>query len=220
MERLRIDRIEHIPVNGVRLEACLQVPEAARGLVLFAHGSGSGRRSPRNNFVAGVLRTRGLGTLLMDLLSAQEDIDYARRFDIDLLAERLDAATDWTANQDATGDLPLAYFGASTGAAAALDAALRQGDAIRAVVSRGGRPDLASLEALRGVRSPTLFVVGGWDSEVLDLNQAAYRELACRKDFAIVPGATHLFEEPGALESAGGLAADWFERYVPLPSGK
>jgi putative phosphoribosyl transferase len=210
-----VDRIEQIPVNDVRLEGRLQLPEAARGLILFAHGSGSSRRSPRNNYVAGVLRKRGLGTLLMDLLSPEEDLDYARRFDIELLTERLDAATHWAANQDASRALPLGYFGASTGAAAALDAALRQGgERIRAVVSRGGRPDLASLDALRAVRSPTLLIVGGWDTEVLELNQAAYQELSCKKELAIVPGATHLFEEPGTLESAANLAADWFDRHL------
>lgn len=217
MESLSVDRIEHIPVNGVRLEGRLQLPDAARGLVLFAHGSGSSRHSTRNNYVAGVLRNHGLGTLLMDLLSAEEDLDYSRRFDIDLLTERLDAATDWAANQDASRALPLGYFGASTGAAAALDAAVRQGDGIRAVVSRGGRPDLAGLDALRSVRSPTLLIVGGWDTEVLKLNQAAYRELSCKKELAIVPGATHLFEEPGTLEEAAAFAADWFERYLPVP---
>lgn len=214
-DSLSVDRVEHIPINGVRVEGRLQLPTSARGLILFAHGSGSSRHSPRNNYVAGVLHRRRLGTLLMDLLTAEEDLDYARRFDIDLLTERLDAATDWAANQTASGDLPLGYFGASTGAAAALDAALLQGDRIGALVSRGGRPDLASPAALSGVRAPTLFIVGGRDTEVLALNQAAYQEMACKKELAIVPGATHLFDEPGALEAAASLAADWFERLLP-----
>ncbi|MGA7179410.1 MAG: alpha/beta hydrolase [Thiobacillaceae bacterium] len=215
METLSYDRVENIPVNGVSIEGRLQLPEDARGLVLFAHGSGSSRHSPRNNYVAGVLRDRRLGTLLMDLLSVEEDTDYARRFDIELLTERLVAATTWIRSQDATRALPVGYFGASTGAAAALDAAFRQGKAIRAVVSRGGRPDLASLNALRGVQAPTLFIVGGWDTEVLELNQLAYAELNCVRDFAIVPNATHLFEEPGTLEAAAALAAAWFARHLP-----
>jgi putative phosphoribosyl transferase len=215
MENLSYDRIEHISVNGMHIEGHLQLPKDVQGLVLFAHGSGSSRHSPRNNYVAGVLRSRGLGTLLMDLLSVEEDIDYAQRFDIGLLTERLVVATRWVRGQNATSSLPIGYFGASTGAAAALEAAFREGEEIRAVVSRGGRPDLASRNALRGVRAPTLFIVGGWDTEVLELNQLAYAELTCIKDFAIVPNATHLFEEPGALEAAANMAANWFEANLP-----
>jgi putative phosphoribosyl transferase len=216
MASLSYDKVERIPVNGIHIEGHLQLPRGARGLVPFAHGSGSSRHSPRNNYVAGVLRSRGLGTLLMDLLSAEEDTDYSQRFDIGLLTERLEVATGWVRGQEATKGLPIGYFGASTGAAAALEAAFREGEGIRAVVSRGGRPDLASPKALREVSVPTLFIVGGWDSQVLELNQLAYRELTCTKDFAIVPNATHLFEEPGTLEAAASLAADWFERYLPL----
>jgi putative phosphoribosyl transferase len=215
METSSYDQVEHIPVDGINIEGHLQLPKGVGALVLFAHGSGSSRHSPRNNYVAGVLRGRRLGTLLMDLLSTEEDLDYARRFDIGLLTERLVVATRWVRDQSATGGLPVGYFGASTGAAAALEAAFRGGKEIRAVVSRGGRPDLASQIALQGVRAPTLFIVGSRDTEVLNLNHRAYRELTCIKDFAIVPNATHLFEEPGTLEAAAGLAADWFERHLP-----
>jgi putative phosphoribosyl transferase len=211
MEDLTYDQVSRIPANGVAIEGRLQLPRDARGLVLFAHGSGSSRHSPRNNYVASMLRSRGLGTLLMDLLSAEEDADYSRRFDIGLLTERLEVATRWVRGQDATRELPIGYFGASTGAAAALEAAFREGEAVRAVVSRGGRPDLASPNALRGVLAPTLFIVGGWDMEVLELNRLAFAELHCVKEFAVVPNATHLFEEPGTLEAAANLAANWFE---------
>jgi putative phosphoribosyl transferase len=208
------DKVERIPVNGIEIEGRLRIPENARGLVLFAHGSGSSRHSPRNNYVAGVLHEHDIGTLLMDLLTPDEDRDYARRFDIDLLTERLVKATQWVTKQSPAIAFPLGYFGASTGAAAAIDAAFQEGDAISAVVSRGGRPDLASQRALNGVRAPTLLIVGGWDTEVLELNQMAYQELRCEKDFAIVPNATHLFEEPGTLELAAGHAAAWFKRHL------
>lgn len=203
----------YIPAGSVRLEGALSVPDGAEGLVLFAHGSGSSRHSPRNNYVAGVLRKSGLATLLMDLLTRDEDIDYETRFDIGLLAERLDAATSWLSEEDSTRRLRTGYFGASTGAAAALMSAARAGDAIGAVVSRGGRPDLA-MDALAGVSSPTLLIVGGRDDIVIELNRKAYQKIAAEKEMVIVPGATHLFEEPGALEEVASLAARWFKKYL------
>jgi len=208
--------LAHIPAGGATVEGLLEIPEGAVGLVLFAHGSGSSRHSPRNNYVAGVLRAAGIGTLLMDLLTPEEDSDYSRRFDIGLLTGRLLEATRWVAAQEATRDLPLGFFGASTGAAAALDAAAALGDTARAVVSRGGRPDLASEQALLKVRAPTLLLVGGYDDGVIDLNQLAYDQLRCEKEMVIVPGATHLFEEPGTLEEVARQAADWFVRHLPL----
>jgi len=208
--------LAHIPAGGATVEGLLEIPEGAVGLVLFAHGSGSSRHSPRNNYVAGVLRAAGIGTLLMDLLTPEEDSDYSRRFDIGLLTERLLESTRWVAAQEATRDLPLGFFGASTGAAAALDAAAALGDTARAVVSRGGRPDLASEQALLKVRAPTLLLVGGYDDGVIDLNQLAYDQLRCEKEMVIVPGATHLFEEPGTLEEVARQAADWFVRHLPL----
>jgi len=208
--------LAHIPAGGATVEGLLEIPEGAVGLVLFAHGSGSSRHSPRNNYVAGVLRAAGIGTLLMDLLTPEEDSDYSRRFDIGLLTGRLLEATRWVAAQEATRDLPLGFFGASTGAAAALDAAAALGDTARAVVSRGGRPDLASEQALLKVRAPTLLLVGGYDDGVIDLNQLAYDQLHCEKEMVIVPGATHLFEEPGTLEEVARQAADWFVRHLPL----
>ena len=204
----------HIPAGGVTVEGMLEIPERAVGLVLFAHGSGSSRHSPRNNYVAGVLRAAGVGTLLMDLLTPEEDRDYSRRFDIGLLTQRLLEAAHWVGVQPATRDLPLGFFGASTGAAAALEAAARLGADARAVVSRGGRPDLASEEALRKVTAPTLLLVGGYDDGVIDLNQQAYDQLRCEKEMVIVPGATHLFEEPGTLEAVATRAAGWFAEHL------
>jgi putative phosphoribosyl transferase len=205
----------HIPAGKATVEGMLEIPEPAVGLVLFAHGSGSSRHSPRNNYVASVLRDAGVGTLLMDLLTPDEDRDYSRRFDIGLLTRRLLDAADWAATQDATKHLPLGFFGASTGAAAALEAAARLGTATRAVVSRGGRPDLASGQALARVTAPTLLLVGGYDGGVIDLNQLAYDQLRCKKEMVIVPGATHLFEEPGTLEAVASRAAGWFAEHLP-----
>jgi dienelactone hydrolase len=209
-----------IPTNGIELEGRLGLPEAARGLVLFAHGSGSSRFSPRNNYVAQLLREAGLGTLLMDLLTRQEDADYRTRFDIRLLTERLIAATRWAMELPETRDLPIGYFGASTGAAAALEAAAQlgsdAGDKVQAVVSRGGRPDLAR-EVLPHVLAPTLLIVGGDDTPVVDLNHAAYQRLRAEKELVIVPGATHLFEEPGKLEEVARLATAWFLRHLRQP---
>ena len=200
----------HIPAGGVTVEGMLEIPERAVGLVLFAHGSGSSRHSPRNNYVAGVLREAGVGTLLMDLLTPEEDRDVTQRFDIGLLTQRLLVAARWVHTQPFSRSLPLGFFGASTGAAAAIEAAALMGADARAVVSRGGRPDLASREALATVAAPTLMLVGGWDDGVIDLNQQAYDQLRCEKELLIVPGATHLFEEPGTLEEVARQAAAWF----------
>jgi len=205
----------HIPAGTATVEGMLEIPEPAVGLVLFAHGSGSSRHSPRNNFVASVLRDAGVGTLLMDLLTPEEDRDYSRRFDIGLLTQRLLDAARWVAGQAATKHLPLGFFGASTGAAAALEAAAKLGAATHAVVSRGGRPDLASGQALASVTAPTLLLVGGYDDGVIDLNQLAYDQLRCKKEMVIVPGATHLFEEPGTLEAVASRAAGWFAEHLP-----
>ena len=202
-----------IPVNGVKLDGMLVIPERARGVVLFVHGSGSSRLSPRNNFVADNLNDAGYGTLLMDLLTKEEDAKYENRFDIDLLTWRLERATQWLTEQPHCSALAIGYFGASTGAAAALNAAATFGSTIGAVVSRGGRPDLAA-ESLANVQSPTLLIVGGLDDVVIDLNRQAYEKLQAKKHLAIVKGATHLFEEPGTLQKVARLAAAWFRRYL------
>ena len=202
-----------IPVGGVELTGDLLVPGGARGVVVFAHGSGSSRLSTRNRRVAEYLRESGdFGTLLFDLLTPDEDTVYERRFDIELLAGRLSLVTDWLRAQPGTGHLPAGYFGASTGAGAALVAAAGRND-IAAVVSRGGRPDLAG-DALPRVSAPTLLIVGGADYQVIELNRMAAARLAGETEITIVPGATHLFEEPGALEEVSRLARGWFERYV------
>lgn len=209
-----MERAVRIPVNGIVLEGDLIVPEKATGLVLFAHGSGSSRLSPRNRSVAEFIRSSGdLGTLLFDLLTTAEDADYRTRFDIGLLTERLEAAVRWVAGQPDVASLALGYFGASTGAAAALRAAAADPEAVRAVVSRGGRPDLAG-DVLAGVRAPTLLIVGGADPQVLELNRIALGLLGGDTQLEIVPGATHLFEEPGALAQVARLTLDWFERHV------
>jgi putative phosphoribosyl transferase len=206
-----------IALGPVRLEGVLTLPEDARGVVVFAHGSGSSRLSPRNRFVARVLEEGRIGTLLMDLLTPQEEqadaVDGSLRFDIDLLAQRLIGATTWLANTAEARDLWLAYFGASTGAGAALVAAAARPERIRALLSRGGRPDLAG-SALERVLAPTLLIVGGNDLPVIDLNWEAFRQLRCVKRMEIVPGAGHLFEEPGALDIVAELARDWFKRHL------
>jgi pimeloyl-ACP methyl ester carboxylesterase len=214
-----IERLVHVPADGVTLEGALVIPMDARGVVLFAHGSGSSRHSPRNNYVARVLQDGALGTLLIDLLTEREDATYETRFDIDLLARRLTATTEWLGEQPATQHLDMGYFGASTGAAAALRAAADVGSRIKAIVSRGGRPDMAE-SALDRVQAPTLLIVGGRDDVVIELNQRAFERLRGVKELVIVPGATHLFEEPGALEEVARLAARWFGRYLgSTPSG-
>jgi len=205
------------PMAGTtRLAGNLTVPAGAPGIVIFAHGSGSSRHSPRNRYVAATLADAGLGTLLFDLLTPAEEVDRANVFDIDLLAGRLSEVTAWLRKQGRPERI--GYFGASTGAAAALQAAAEPGADIAAVVSRGGRPDLAA-ERLAAVSAPTLLIVGGNDDVVLDLNRSALAELRCDKELAVVPGATHLFDEPGTLEAAAALARDWFLRYLGRSAG-
>jgi dienelactone hydrolase len=215
-----------IELPGARLKGALTVPAEARGIVLFAHGSGSSRRSPRNRYVAEVLQRAGLGTLLMDLLTEEEEAidEYTReyRFDIGLLSERLTGAIDWLSHNPATRNLPVGLFGASTGAAAALRAAAARPDFVQAVVSRGGRPDLAG-EALPNVQAPTLLIVGANDTRVIPLNELARQQMRSPRRLVLVPGATHLFEEPGTLQLAAGLARDWFlehfsARQTPVPA--
>lgn len=204
-----------IPPSGIIGD--LSVPHHARGIVIFAHGSGSSRHSSRNRFVADALNQAGLATLLLDLLTADEErVDLRTRhlrFEIGLLARRLMEATHWTLQDDRAGRLPIGYFGASTGAAAALIAAAELPDSVRAVVSRGGRPDLAG-DALPRVKAPALLIVGGDDVPVIELNNQAMSQLRCEKQLVIVPGATHLFEEPGTLEQVADLATRWFEKYL------
>ncbi|MDQ7848936.1 MAG: dienelactone hydrolase family protein [Armatimonadota bacterium] len=211
------EQLVRVPAGPVTLEGNLAVPPKAQALVLFAHGSGSSRHSPRNRFVARVLTEAGLATLLTDLLTAaEEEVDTVTRhlrFDIPLLAQRLVAITDWLAAQPQIQSMRIGYFGASTGAAAALIAAADRPQAIGAIVSRGGRPDLAGA-ALGRVRAPTLFIVGGQDLPVLELNREALRQLRAEAQLVVVPGATHLFSEPGALEEVARLSAAWFTRYL------
>ena len=217
MNRSRSDRGREqevvIPVGASRIPGILGVPSRSKGLVVFAHGSGSGRLSPRNNYVASVLQEGGLSTLLVDLLEEAESLDRRKVFDIDLLADRLLAIARWSSSQRETRDLMLGYFGASTGAAAAIQAAALRKDVVHAVVSRGGRPDLAQA-ALRHITAPVLLIVGGEDDEVLDLNISALNEIQAAKQLEVVPGATHLFEEPGTLDEAARLAALWFNYYL------
>jgi putative phosphoribosyl transferase len=202
-------RAVEIPAASVQLSGDLTIPDRPSGLVLFAHGSGSSRLSPRNRKVAAQLNAAGLATLLLDLLTPEEERDRANVFDVQLLSARLVAATEWSRQRSRSEAVPVGYFGASTGAAAALLAAADLGETVSAVVSRGGRPDLAG-DALWRVRAPTLLIVGGADREVLALNEQAASRLRCRHELAVVPGATHLFEEPGTLERVGQLAATWF----------
>lgn len=212
-----MSREVELDARGVALSGTLTLPPGARGIVLFAHGSGSSRFSPRNRFVAEALVARGLGTLLFDLLTAEEgerdELTRAYRFDIPLLARRLDGATAWVTGDARTAGLAVGYFGASTGAAAALIAAALRPDDVRAVVSRGGRPDLAD-EALTQVRAPTLLIVGGDDTAVIALNRQALARLPETARLEIVPGATHLFEEPGTLERVADLAGAWFVEHL------
>jgi pimeloyl-ACP methyl ester carboxylesterase len=211
------ERPVRIAVGPVTLAGDLRLPEGSRGIVVFAHGSGSSRHSPRNRHVAALLNEVRLGTLLVDLLSVDEETVDLRtghlRFDIPLLARRLAGGTGWITRHPDTRDLAVGYFGASTGAAAALAAAAERPDAVRAVVSRGGRPDLAG-PALARVRAPTLLIVGGDDVQVLELNRRALAQLRCETQLVVVPGATHLFEEPGALDEVARLARAWFGRHL------
>jgi putative phosphoribosyl transferase len=202
-----------VPAGDRRLEGILSVPAQARGVVLFAHGSGSGRHSPRNQFVARVLQQAGLTTLLIDLLEEDEGADRRRVFDIELLARRLLSATEWLSNHPDTSALRFGYFGASTGAGAALVAAAQQPDKVAAIVSRGGRADLAGA-GLRHVQAPSLLIAGGNDDIVLELNERAFERLRCPKKLVVIPGATHLFEEPGALEEVSRLAQAWFVQHL------
>jgi putative phosphoribosyl transferase len=207
-----------IPSGPAILEGELIIPAGATGVVLFAHGSGSSRHSPRNQFVAQRISAAGVGTLLFDLLTREEEtVDIQTRhlrFDLRLLADRLKDATGWLWDNKETKELRAGYFGASTGAGAALVAAAELGERIGAVVSRGGRPDLAGPDALQRVKAPTLLIVGGRDFQVIDLNEQAYALLNCVKELRIVEGATHLFEEPGTLQEVASFAADWFQRYL------
>jgi dienelactone hydrolase len=202
-----------IPADGIRLKGTLFIPQNANAIIIFSHGSGSSRFSKRNQHVAAYLQQNGFGTLLFDLLTPEEDQNYYNRFAIDLLKERLEAATVWLEMLPVAKDLSIGYFGASTGAASALKAAVSLPE-VFAVVCRGGRPDLA-VEDLPSVQSPTLLIVGSLDAQVLELNQKAYAQLECEKHLEIVEGATHLFEEPGRLEIVAELAVDWFKNHVP-----
>lgn len=210
------DTLVHVDTEGVSLEGNLVIPEGAQGVVLFAHGSGSSRFSPRNRFVAGELQAGGLATLLIDLLTADEEqIDMRTRelrFDIDLLSRRLVGAVDWLQQHPEAGRLAIGTFGSSTGAAAALNAATTRPDVVKAVVSRGGRPDMAATPG--NVEAPTLLIVGGRDTEVVELNKLAMSKMRGNVELEIVPGATHLFEEPGTLERVAELARAWFRRYL------
>ncbi|MBI4293143.1 MAG: alpha/beta hydrolase [Betaproteobacteria bacterium] len=203
-----------IPVGGIRLGGNLHIPSGATGIVTFAHGSGSSRLSPRNRSVARELQNAGLATLLMDLLEEEESEDRSKVFDIELLASRLLGAAHWLGKNAETRSLRIGYFGASTGAAAALVAAAREPARVAAIVSRGGRPDMA-LPWLPKVKAPTLLIVGELDVPVLDWNHAAYRHLSTEKELVVVPGATHLFEEPGAMHAVAIHACRWFVRYLP-----
>ena len=211
-----------ITSGAATLAGELNVPATAQGVVLFAHGSGSSRHSPRNQYVARVIRAAGVGTLLFDLLTREEEaVDiYTRhlRFDIGLLAERLVDATNWLKQTDELEHLRVGYFGSSTGGGAALVAAAELGDSVGAVVSRGGRPDLAGERALQRVKAPTLLVVGGYDEPVIKMNEEAYAWLRCEKELKIVPNASHLFEEPGTLEEVARLAAEWFQKHLQARS--
>ena len=210
------ERTVTIPIGSIALQGSLVTPEPGLGVVLFAHGSGSGRHSPRNRYVAGVLQAGGIATLLIDLLTEEEEqVDLATRhlrFDIPLLAERLVGAIDWLGGEPSTSALPVGLFGASTGGGAALMASVARLDRVRAVVSRGGRPDLADT-ALPKVVAPTLLIVGGLDDVVIALNQVAMEQMRSETELRIVPGATHIFEEPGTLEQVAKLARDWFTRH-------
>lgn len=204
-----------INLEGLSLEGNLSVPKNSVGIVLFSHGSGSSRHSPRNNYVAKILNEQKIATLLFDLLTEAEDSIYQNRFNIDLLTKRLIKVTNWVYNQKEIKDLPIAYFGASTGAASALRAAAFYGTGIKAVVSRGGRPDLA-FEALEKVKAPTLLIVGGRDNVVIELNEKAYQKLQCERKLKIVPHATHLFQEPGKLGEVAQISAEWFLKHIQI----
>jgi putative phosphoribosyl transferase len=212
-------RQEHVVVGAHGREGILDIPANSAGLVIFAHGSGSGRFSPRNNFVARELQRAGLGTLLIDLLTPEEEQNRANVFDINLLASRLDVSTQWAREDERTRALRIGYFGASTGAGAAMVAAADANSDIAAIVSRGGRPDLAG-NAIHHVRAPTLLIVGGFDAPVIALNEHVYEALSAEKDLRIVAGAGHVFEEPGTLEEVARLASGWFTKYLGAPGAE
>lgn len=212
-----VERDISIPVDTIRLQATLTIPGKIMGIVIFSHGSGSSRFSPRNRLVADILNQHHIATLLADLLTPEEDAVYANRFNIELLTERLIAITRWISQRDFGETIPVGYFGASTGAASALKAAVPCGDIVSAIVSRGGRPDLAAA-ALAYVKTPALLIVGSLDEEVLALNRQALESLSCEKKLTIVEGATHLFEEPGKLEEVARLATDWFLHHLRQPA--
>ena len=203
----------NISIAGIELTGNLSLPQNTRGMVVFAHGSGSSRHSPRNQFVARALQETGLGTLLFDLLTEEEEKDNAKKFEISLLTDRLVGVTQWLQNNPQTANLNIGYFGASTGAAAALEAAAVLGVSINAVVSRGGRPDLAA-HALPLIKAPTLLLVGGFDYEIITLNEQAFSLLTCEKELKIVEDATHLFDEPGKLEEVAVHADNWFHEHL------
>ena len=213
MTQSRYERNVKITLTELVLEGILGLPPDPRGVIVFAHGSGSGRLSPRNNFVARHLQQNGFATLLLDLLTPDEAEDRRNVFDIDLLADRLLLTKSWLEQEPRTKKLGVGYFGASTGAGAALQAAARKPSNIRAVVSRGGRPDLAETY-LPSVAAPTLLIVGGWDEPVIEMNRSAFELLSCEKKLIIVPGATHLFEEPGTLEQVADRACTWFLHHL------
>ena len=202
-----------IPAGNLNLAGIFSLPPKPTGVIVFAHGSGSGRLSPRNAFVAGILQETGFATLLFDLLDLSEELDRRKVFDISLLAERLLTGVRWMQTESGMQGLKLGYFGASTGAAAALEAAAKEPKGIAAIVSRGGRPDLAR-DYLRKVKVPTLLIVGGNDRPVIAMNREAFENLQCKKDIVVIPGATHLFEEPGTLDEVAKLAANWFLKHM------
>lgn len=208
-----LSKIIEIKVDKDHIEGELVIPESATGLVLFAHGSGSSRFSPRNNYVAKTLQKENIATLLIDLLAKNEDLSYDRRFDIQLLSERLIEVTNWLKENNDTRNLKIGYFGASTGSAAAINAAAIKKDEIAAVVSRGGRVDLAGEDALSEIKAPTLLLVGELDEFVIEVNELAYKKINCKKELSIISNASHLFEEPGALEEVAMHAANWFVKH-------
>lgn len=210
---MTVQELIQIPAGEVSLEGLMVIPENASGLVIFAHGAGSGRSSPRNTYVAQLLQEKALGTLLFDLLTHEEDHVYSNRFDIDLISRRMAESTLWVRKNTAAHNLPFGYFGASTGSAAALKASVSAGVDIRAIVSRGGRPDMV-MDVLPEVRSPTLLIVGGDDAVVIDLNRQSFDALTAEKDLRIVEGAGHLFEEPGKLDIVADLAGSWFRKFM------
>lgn len=213
MPEQEVNKNVKIKIDSIIIEGELVIPKDAQGLVIFAHGSGSSRFSPRNNYVAKVLQKANLGTLLVDLLTKEEDAKYETRFDIDLLAKRLMAITQWLRENNDTKKLKLGYFGASTGAAAAIKAAAKETYNVSAVVSRGGRVDLADLQ-LPQLQAPTLLIVGENDDFVIEVNELAFKKINCSKQFSIIKNATHLFEEPGALEEVARQTAEWFSKYL------